>query len=188
MKKIFSILLVFVLLLGVGYTIGAQANTATQNKIVAAKTKKTNKKQNTMLKMKLATRSGPGTKFTSTGTFPKATSVKAIEKYKHNGTVWVLVEFKYKKELYRAYTGEKRFRISTSKVPTTQYLNKKAVINTQTDVFYGPGSNYKKYKNPIIANTEITVVGVENGFAHIDYSVDKSIRRAYIPESNVIYK
>lgn len=139
------------------------------------------------LKQKMATRSGPGTKFTSTGTFPKKTEIKALEKIQSGSTVWVLVEFKYKNSYYRAYTGLKRISGNKKNIPQASYSKLNAELTKESICYYGPGTGYAIHKDKLSVGTKVTVLGTENGYAHIDVSVGKKILRTYVPEANIKY-
>ncbi len=141
----------------------------------------------TTLKKKMATRSGPGTKYTSTGTFPKSTEVSAIEKYEVNGTYWVLVDFKHKDAHYRAYTGLKRLNISGKSINTAKYSSKKGTTLVDAKISYGPGSNYASYKKSIPAGTEVKVVAVVGDYLHVDVKHGGKIRRGYVKADTVSY-
>lgn len=184
MKKLLSLLLCALMLLSL-----ANAESVVQPESAAERASASNliASVKTTLKKKMATRSGPGTRFTSTGTYPKSTEVTAIEKYDVNGTYWVLVEFKHKDARYRAYTGLKRLKASSSEIPNAKYTSKKAKIDTETTISYGPGTNYAAYKKKLAVGTEIKVVGAESGYAHVDVKYRGKIRRGYIPEGTFSY-
>ena len=61
------------------------------------------------LNQQMATRSGPGTKYTEElGTLPSSTDITVTAQVETAGTIWYQVEFRESGRLYRAYTGKKR--------------------------------------------------------------------------------
>ena len=69
---------------------------------------------------RIATRSGPGTKYTEPGTFlSRGDSVIVHTKVwdSRNEIYWVQVEFTYRGEGYRVYTGSWRLDVDLNRVP-----------------------------------------------------------------------
>ena len=72
------------------------------------------------LKMRLATRTGPSTNYTELGSyFQEGDYVTAISRAydDRNGIWWVQVEYSYRGEMYRAYTGHKRVSVNLYDLP-----------------------------------------------------------------------
>ena len=129
----------------------------------------------------MATRSGPGTKYTEElGTLPQNTPITLIEYVTTGGTPWGLVEFYKGGQKYRAYTGMKRITAS-GPVPqgTLDYFD--AALTLTTDVYYGPGYDYARRGKAVFAGTPLRVYGFENGFALCDYQSGSQWVRAYFP-------
>ncbi len=140
------------------------------------------------LNRKMATRTGPGTRFTEPGTFFSAgTVVTAISAAwdGENEIWWIQTEFTYKGELRRAYTGLKRLNMTADMVPTEYVLAESAVLNRTVYAYMGPGYRYTMYRDPVPAGTEGTVWMSENDYAQFEfYDANEGMyRRVWIPES-----
>ena len=59
----------------------------------------------------LSLRSGPNTAYTSLGTMPRSTPIRAIEYESGNGVTWVLIEYTRNGRVCRGYTGLKRMTV-----------------------------------------------------------------------------
>jgi len=126
---------------------------------------------NTTLTMRLATRSGPSTKYTGLGSYFQAGSpVRVLTKAfdYSNGIWWVQVEFTYQGTLRRAYTGLKRVNVDIDRVPEETQLGSATVTKAAT-AYYGPGTAYTRYKNAVPAWTTGTVWNRENGYVQFEY-------------------
>ena len=134
------------------------------------------------LNQRMATRSGPGTKYTEElGTLPQSTAIKLIEYVTTNGTPWGMVEFTKNKQLYRAYTGMKRINAYGPVAYGNEHGTPHVLLLT-TDVYYGPGYHYAKRKEAVFAGTQLYIYDVENGFYLCDYQQGGKWVRAYFPE------
>ena len=125
----------------------------------------------TSLIMRLATRSGPSTNYTELGSyFSAGDSIRVLTCAfdKRNDIYWVQVEFSYRNQLRRAYTGLKRVNASTSYLPVESAVGKGRVTQS-VRAYYGPGTNYTMYSDPIPAWTEGTVYNVENGYVQLEF-------------------
>lgn len=129
---------------------------------------------------RMATRSGPGTKYTEElGTFAEDTKIIVIAQAETNGTVWYQVEFTRNQKLYRAYTGKKRVS-AYGDIPweSPDYVEDKATGGA--DAYYGPGTNYAKRRKGISKGDTVRVFGVEGDWALCEYREDNKWCRAYI--------
>ncbi|MBR4711642.1 MAG: hypothetical protein IKP10_06375 [Clostridia bacterium] len=126
---------------------------------------------NTTLKMRLATRSGPSTRYTELGSyFQEGSPVRVLTKaYDYsNGIWWVQVEFTYLGTQRRAYTGLKRVNVDISRVPEEKQTGS-ATVSRDATAYYGPGTAYTRYKTAIPAWTTGTVWNRENGYVQFEY-------------------
>lgn len=131
---------------------------------------------------KMATRSGPGTKYTEElGTLPKDTSITVIAQAETNGTVWYQVEFTRNQKLYRCYTGKKRVNVSSSSsIPWESPDYTEDTLIAGADAYYGPGTNYAKRKSGVYKNSTVRVFGVEGEWALCEYKEGSKWARGYI--------
>ncbi|HPF88585.1 MAG TPA: hypothetical protein PK537_11105 [Candidatus Limiplasma sp.] len=133
------------------------------------------------LAMKMATRLGPGTAYSEElGTLPQDTSITVFEQVTTNGVPWVMVEYVYQGQRYRAWTGLKRISASQT-VPEGSTGSTHATVLRQTEAYYGPGTYYARHDQDVPANTSLEVYETENGFLLCDYYQDDVLIRAYIP-------
>ena len=133
------------------------------------------------LNQRMATRSGPGTKYTEElGTLPQNTDIKLIETVTTNGTPWGMVEFYRNGMKYRAYTGMKRIdAYGPVAQGTLEYYE--TILSQATVVYYGPGYDYAQRMGKVPAGTLLRVYDTENGFTLCDYESDGKWVRAYFP-------
>lgn len=123
-------------------------------------------------KMRIATRSGPGTDYTELGSYYQAGyEVTAISRAydSRNGIWWIQVEFTYQKELIRVYTGHKRLDMSLYAVPEEGSLGWYTVTG-DAYAWYGPGSDYKMQDFLIPGGTTGEIITEENGFVQFEYT------------------
>jgi len=137
-----------------------------------------------VLNQRMATRTGPGTKFTEDhGTLPESTEIVIYAQEDSGGTPWVLVEFVRNGKLVRAYTGLKRVDVEVSDLPKTTKNPKAAIVTEDTPAFYGPDAQYyMAIETPVRAGTELLVYGVDRNFALVEYArEDGTWMRAWVP-------
>ncbi|MBQ6175291.1 MAG: hypothetical protein IJK28_11795 [Clostridia bacterium] len=143
---------------------------------------------NTTLIMRLATRSGPSTKYTGLGSyFKEGAPVKVLTKAfdYSNGIWWVQVEFTYQGTLRRAYTGLKRVNVDIDRVPEEKQLGS-ATVKRAATAYYGPGTAYTRYKNAVPAYTTGTVWNRENGYVQFEYINDSGTKvRVWLSSNDV---
>ena len=141
-------------------------------------------KRTARLTQRMATRSGPGTKYSGLGSyFKKGQKVTVISKAydKANGIWWVQVEFTYGGKLRRAYTGAKRVKVNLSKV-SQEKVRATATTKVVIEPWYGPGKKYTQHTRKIPANTTGKIIMYENGYALFEYN-DGTLRRAWVLKS-----
>jgi len=134
------------------------------------------------LNQKLATRSGPGTKYTEPGAFPASTDISVYYQTNGNGVMWGLVEFENKGLWYRVYTGMKRIDDAYD-VPRYEEVFRLRTMIGNTLPLYGPGKEYAKLKDEIPADAEVKVYFQQNGYAMVDYEGYKQVIRGWVPLS-----
>jgi hypothetical protein len=140
-----------------------------------------------VLTMKMATRLGPGTAYSEElGTMPQSTEIKVFEQVTTNGVSWAMVEYKYKGDLYRAYTGMKRVSASEA-VPWGNTDPAQAETLGETEAYFGPGYHYAQHEFTVPAHTSLDVYEVENGFLLCDFYLDDQLTRAYLPYDSRIH-
>lgn len=142
---------------------------------------------------RLATRSGPSTDFTGTGTYRVEDQDVPIFSvaYDVNGVAWVQCEVSYGGALRRVYTGLKRFDATTVdlsqvRVETGYTEAKRAQIPAGASLRYGPGVEYGLYledqeRQPVL------VIHVENNWAQVQSTQAKTPWRAWIQQDQLTY-
>lgn len=150
MKKLTALLLALGLLLG---TTTALADTAWAR-----------------LNQKIATRTGPGTHYTEPGSFLSQGDYVTVHTRvwdSRNDIWWVQVEFTSGGYRYRAYTGSWRMSVDLAQVPQERSLGT-VRVTANTNVYAGPGWDYKMWDNIVSSGTNATLLEVENGYGHIE--------------------
>ena len=141
------------------------------------------------LKMKLATRSGPGTRYDEPGTFfPndnwKNVTVLVLGKQYENGTWWVLVDFDNGgKGRYRVWTGLKRVDVDLNKVRDYSYGIGQGTVDATSQTYRGPGGNYAKAGYSINGWVDVVALARENGYVEVEFEYKGTLRRVWVPES-----
>ena len=143
------------------------------------------------LNRKLATRTGPGTRYDEPGTFLKAgDQVTVLSKAydSRNEIWWVQVEFRENGQLYRAYTGAKRFDgLNLQWIPEEQVIGSCSVSSAVTG-YYGPSYQYKQIARKVPAGASCSICGYAWGensdFIQIEFfdSGANLYRRAWVPD------
>lgn len=134
------------------------------------------------LNQKMATRSGPGTKFTEAhGTLPQDTEIVAYAQEAGGSTTWVLVEYMRKDGLLvRTYTGRKRVDADFDAIPYATKEPRSAKVIKDSTAYYGPGKAYKKLNQEVGKGTDVLVYGTDMGYALIEYTVDGDWVRSWV--------
>ena len=142
-----------------------------------------------VLNQKIATRTGPSTKYTEPGTFLKAgDTVQVISLvYDNNDVPWVLVDFTAYGGHRRAYTGLKRLDISADQIPEERPLNLYVTIRQDVTPRQGPGRDYMKHKDvTLYAGESATVIMRENGWVMLEIArPDQPLMRVWLQEEHV---
>lgn len=122
------------------------------------------------LRQRIATRTGPGTKYTEPGSFlSKGDYVTVHTKVwdSANRIWWVQAEFSYGGNKYRAYTGSWRMDVDLSNVPEERALGT-VRVTADADAFAGPGWAYAMWNDTVYRGTSATLYEVEGGYGHIE--------------------
>ena len=140
---------------------------------------------------KLATRTGPSTKYDEPGTYLSANShVTVLSKAYDtgNGIWWVQVDMSSNGARVRAYTGQKRFSsLNMSAVPEEHVIGSCYVSSSRTG-YYGPSSSYKRISRQVPGGIFCDIYGREDlgegAYVQIEFfdSGLNRMRRAWIPE------
>ena len=137
------------------------------------------------LLMKLATRSGPGTKYDEPGTFFgnnwKETTVRVLGKHWDGSIWWVLVDFGGGGKAYRVWTGLKRVDVDINKVKEV-YAIGQGTVSATSETYRGPGKKYAKAKVDITKWRDVEAYGRENGFVEVEFQQGKKWYRVWVPE------
>lgn len=132
---------------------------------------------------KLATRSGPGTNYTDTLTYPQSTDISVYYTTAGSGVDWVYIGFTYRGEDYLLYTGRKRVSVN-GVIPGTESEDGFAARITQDlTPYYGPGYNYALAKQSVPAGSAVTGFYQSiDGWLMFDYQIPGGkIQRAWAP-------
>ena len=139
---------------------------------------------------RIASRSGPGTQYTGTGSYHKAgTQVVALTKAwdKRNGLWWVQIELTYAGKQRRVYTGEQRLAVDLGKIPEEQEVGA-GWVTTAATAYYGPGTQYAGMKDPVPYGQSCSVYNYENGYVQVHYQrADGTWHRAWIRQSDFMW-
>lgn len=132
---------------------------------------------------KLATRSGPGTDYTDTLTYPQSTEIMAYYMTKGSGVDWTCIGFTYRGEKYLLYTGSKRVNFNGVLSGTEAEENFSAYITQELQPYYGPGYDYARAKHTVPAGSAVTgFYQAAEGWLMFDYQVPGGkIQRAWAP-------
>lgn len=141
-----------------------------------------------LLNQRMATRTGPGTKYTEDhGTLPQSTPITILQRETTNDVEWVLVEFmRNDGKKVRAYTGMKRIDIEANVSDVPEAWEEPLVATTVrgTEAYYGPGGEYLMLEEGLRAGAFVLVFGVDSGYALVEYSANaEQWTRAWVPES-----
>ena len=139
------------------------------------------------LKMKLATRSGPGTQYDEPGTFFgknwQTTTVRVLGKSWDGNIWWVLVDFSNGgKADYRVWTGLKRVDVDLDKVKEINGIGQ-GTVSATSNTYRGPGKNYAKAKVTIKSWKDVVAYGRENGYVEVEFIQGGKWYRLWVPES-----
>ncbi len=137
---------------------------------------------------KLATRTGPSTKYDEGGTFLYA-GAQVTAKYKawddYNEIWWVQVDFFSGGSRYRLFTGLKRLDMDISAISEEQVTGY-GTVSYDAPGRLGPGTQYRACGLGVPSGTPVTLYGTENGYVQVEFSdsrISRPLRRCWIPAS-----
>ena len=143
------------------------------------------------LNQRLATRTGPGTQYDEPGSFFSAGTVVTVLSKAYdqpNGIWWVQVEFSSGGNLYRAYTGVKRFRdLNLQYIPEEQVIGW-CYFGHSTECYYGPSYEYRRISRNIPAGVSCDIIAIDAGYESDFIQVEfydaglRQYRRAWVAE------
>ena len=133
----------------------------------------------------LALRTGPNTKYVWLYHLPQSTRVTAIELEEGNGVPWVLVEYSYKGETVRGYTGLKRFDVYGN-LPWANHIGSTETIARAGSVLAAPTHN-AAYRGKVDQYESVTLLDYENGYAYIEFydAGNGANSRGYVEKSMI---
>lgn len=123
------------------------------------------------LNQRIATRTGPGTRYSEPGSFLGAGDYVTVHTKvwdNSNRIWWVQVEFDWNNDRCRAYTGSWRMNVDLSRVPEERALGS-VRVTMDADAFAGPGIMYTLWNDTVYRGTSATLYEVEGGYGHIEY-------------------
>ena len=146
------------------------------------------------LNQKLATRTGPSTKYDEPGSFLTAGASVIVHSRSYdsmNEIWWLQVEFAANGEKYWAYTGLKRVDgISLYSILEEKQIGE-CYISQSLPCYYGPSSSYKQIRRNIPAGVSCKiygyVYGADSDYIQVefyDYNINQ-LRRAWVPDWSV---
>ncbi len=142
------------------------------------------------LNQKMATRTGPGTKYDEPGSFSSSTPVRAMSKVwdSANEIYWIQVQFRYNGAIYCAYTGHWRLNnLDLSSLPTERIVGRCTTRNS-IEAFYAPSENAARIARNVPSGVKCDIYALVRGpysdFIQIefyDYGIS-SWRRAWVKD------
>ncbi len=117
---------------------------------------------------RLSFRTGPNTCYADMFTLPQSTIVEVISMETGNDVIWVLCRFEYNGYMQYAYTGIKRFDISSDILPWSDFQHRAACAESDINVYsapYGEGT----LRGKVDMNEIVDVLGTMDNFAYIEF-------------------
>ncbi|MBR5560477.1 MAG: hypothetical protein IKU73_03605 [Clostridia bacterium] len=141
------------------------------------------------LNQRMATRTGPGTKYSEPGTFYSAGDIVKLISYTTDasGVKWVQAEIDVHGKLMRVYTGLKRFNgVDLSSLCREERMNITATLDSNITPTYGPGWQYAEYDFTLRKGSQVLVLDYENGYDMCEFYVNGKFYRAWLPDCGMI--
>lgn len=141
------------------------------------------------LNQRMATRTGPSTRYTEPGTFFSAGDTVKIISICYGSVPWVQVEARLDGKLMRVYTGLKRINgVRESDIPLDACYEIPARVTETLTPRLGPGTQFAKNSFTAKAGWTVTIMDFENGYAMCDYhSTTDKLHRFWIPVRQLDY-
>ena len=139
---------------------------------------------------KLATRTGPATRYDEPGTYAQDTQVRAMSKAYDsvNGIWWIQFQMRYRGQVYCLYTGLKRFNgLDINWLPTEKVIGR-CWLSMSAEAYYAPCEDAARNSWDVPASTQCDIYAVVTGsssdYIQVEFydSVHGTWRRAWIKE------
>ena len=132
------------------------------------------------LREKMASRSGPGTKYSEElGTLNAGLQITVLGQIETNGTNWYHVEFARSDKLYRCYILAARVDASGYIPWENDYYTEDTTLRSAT-AYYGPGEQYAARRPRLDVHTAVRVFAVEGEWALCEFRDDWRWARGYV--------
>ncbi len=129
---------------------------------------------------KLATRSGPNTRYTWTEHYPESTAVRLFYQADGNGVRWAYFEMNCNGQKYRLYTGMKRFDGYGDVPYDREDWTWAEIVATHTPK-YGPGNDYAAAGHRVSAGTTVKAFYQQNSWLMYETTTAGGTQRAWAP-------
>jgi len=132
---------------------------------------------------RIATRSGPGTKYTEPGSFfKKGAELTVFYQADGSGVPWGYIEFTYRNKLYRAYTGMKRLDVNRTVPYSEEFIVDYVTLTQSFKPYYGPGYEYATLSKAVSKGAQVPVFHAQNGWVMFDYTLaNGQLQRGWAP-------
>lgn len=120
------------------------------------------------LNQKMALRTGPSTAYAEMFTLPQSTEITAIEFEEGNGVTWVLVEFEYKGQRMRGYTGLKRMTVH-GEIPWADHFWMSEQCIAGGEIYAAP-SPYAAVRGELTYMEDVMLLGFDGDYVYIEYT------------------
>lgn len=117
---------------------------------------------------KLAFRTGPSTAYTELFTLPQSTEIVALEYEEGSGVTWVLVEFEYKGQVMRGYTGLKRMTVHGD-IPWANHAWHRVTCISGADIYAAPSSN-AAVRGQLGYLESVSLLRFDGDYVYIEYT------------------
>ena len=133
-----------------------------------------------VIKDKMASRSGPGTKYSEElGTLNPGLQITVLGQIETNGTLWYHVEFTRGEKLYRCYILSTRID-ADGYIPWEEDTYTENVTLRAVTAYYGPGEQYAARRPRLEANTPVKVFALEGEWALCEFRDDWRWAQGYV--------
>lgn len=141
--------------------------------------------QDCVMSQWLATRSGPGTKYTNVITFTydnlAGTDVQVLYSVYADNVEWVCLQLWFAGYDYMLYTGRKRIKTDNA-IPVIRETSKTCTITQRIKPYYGPGEDYMTAEYTVPAGANVSGLYHKDGWLMFDYLVGVEYQRGWVPQ------
>lgn len=117
---------------------------------------------------RLSFRTGPNTRYAEMFTMPQSTDVTVISFEEGNGVIWVLCRFWYDGHEYYGYTGLKRFAMSDSDLPWSDFDYQSACALYDMEVYSAPSGNGAQ-RGKLSGGELVSVLAEDGSYSFIEF-------------------